>query len=113
MHRLAMAYSKAINKRYERSGPLFQGPFKSILVDQDAYLLHLSRYIHLNPVEAGFVDDLRDWEFSSYHEYAGLRSGTLPNTEPIQEQLSSISYQSFLDTPATLAPALQPLLLDA
>ncbi len=49
----SISFAKAMNKRYRRVGPLFQGRFASKLVDSDTYLLHLSRYIHLNPVKAG------------------------------------------------------------
>jgi putative transposase len=78
MQRLSMAYTKVMNPRYQRVGSLFQGQFQAIAVDSDEYLYHLTRYIHLNPVKAGIVAALKDWEFSSYLEYAGLRSGTLP-----------------------------------
>src|SRR3989338_2716458 len=51
MHKLAVGYSMYVNKKYERVGPLFQGPFKACLVDNETYLTHLLRYIHLNPVD--------------------------------------------------------------
>lgn len=52
MQALGMSYAKAINQRYERVGPLYQGRFRARRVDKDVYLGHLSRYIHLNPVRA-------------------------------------------------------------
>jgi putative transposase len=95
MHRLSVAYTKAINKRFNRSGALFQGRFQSIHVNDTNYLIHLARYIHLNPVAAGFVDRSEEWEFSSYAEYAGLRSGTLPQMEYLrlqfQDELGELS----------------------
>lgn len=78
MMKLSVSYTKAINKRYGRVGSLFQGPFRAVHVDRNEYLLHLSRYIHLNPVTAGLVPQPEEWEFSSYREYIGLRNGTLP-----------------------------------
>lgn len=81
MHPFAMSYAKAINKQEGRSGHLFQGGFQAKLVDNYCYLSRLTRYIHLNPVEAGYVDHPADWEYSSYLEYAGLRDGTLPKTD--------------------------------
>ena len=81
MMKLSVSYTKAINKRYQRSGVLFRGPFQAVHVDRNEYLLHLSRYIHLNPVTAGLVERPEDWEFSSYREYIGLRDGTLPEPE--------------------------------
>lgn len=55
MQFLSLAYTKAINRRYNRVGSLFQGRFQSIWVDREEYLCHLVRYIHLNPVKAGLV----------------------------------------------------------
>jgi putative transposase len=86
MQAFSVAYTKAINKRLDRSGALFQGRFQSVHVNEPNYLIHLSRYIHLNPVTAGFVARPEEWEFSSYLEYAGWRSGTLPKTEYLKSQ---------------------------
>jgi REP element-mobilizing transposase RayT len=78
MQRLGVSYTKAINKQEERVGSLFQGPFQNRCVNSEGDLLHLSRYIHLNPVTAGFVERPEQWEFSSYQDHIGLRQGTLP-----------------------------------
>lgn len=97
MMRLSVAYTKAMNRRYNRVGVLFQGQFQAIAVDSDEYLYHLTQYIHLNPVKAGLVAHPQDWEFSSYLDYAGLRSGTLPKLDVVQHQLTSeAAYQTFL-----------------
>lgn len=77
MSRLLNAYVKAVNKRYNRKGLLFNERFKPILVDDENYLVHLCRYIHLNPLKAGLVKDLKDWPFSNYLEFIGLRNGSL------------------------------------
>ncbi len=73
MQKLGLAYAAAFNKSYHRTGHLFQGPYQKIHVDDLKYLLHLSRYIHLNPVAAKLVSKAEDWEFSSYSEYIGIR----------------------------------------
>jgi putative transposase len=120
MMRLSVAYTKAMNRRYNRVGALFQGQFQAIAVDSDEYLYHLTRYIHLNPVKAGLVAHPKEWAFSSYREYAGLRSGTLPQLEVVRRQLvSEAAYQTFLkpdDEPRVmgreLATNLQALMLD-
>ncbi|MEA5601846.1 REP-associated tyrosine transposase [Nostoc sp. UHCC 0252] len=97
MKSLSLSYTKAINKRFNRSGVLFQGRFQSIHILQTDYLLNLSRYIHLNPVKAELVQQPEEWEFSSYLEYAGLRGGTLAKTEYIKIQIESeLAYQQFL-----------------
>ena len=96
--RLSVSYTKAINKRYERTGSLFQGQFRAVLVDTDEQLLHLSRYIHLNPVLAGLGNRPEDWEFSSYREYIGMRQGTLPNSDIVLSQfVSSAEYERFVE----------------
>ena len=87
MQLLTISYTKAINERYERVGAVFQGAFRAKRIDRPEYLLHLSRYIHLNPVRAGLVTRPDDWVYSSYLEYVGLRGGTLPQSGIVLEQL--------------------------
>jgi len=65
-------FTQASNRRHRRVGHLFQGRFKAILVDSDAYLLELSRYVVLNPVRAGRVKKPADWPWSSYRASVGL-----------------------------------------
>jgi putative transposase len=67
-------YTQRYNRLRKTDGPLFRGRFKSILVDQDSYLLQLSRYIHRNPVEMknSLVTELADYRWSSYPAYIGL-----------------------------------------
>lgn len=72
MRQLNGVYTQASNRRHQRVGHLFQGRFKAILVDSDAYLLELARYVVLNPVRAGMVGDPADWPWSSYRASAGL-----------------------------------------
>jgi REP element-mobilizing transposase RayT len=99
MQRFSISYTKAINKRHDRVGALFQGPFQALQVDRNEYLLHLSRYIHLNPVEAGLVRQAQDWEFSSYQEYIGLRQGTLPRPAVVLSQFPNRdAYRRFVES---------------
>ena len=107
MHRFTMSYTNAINRRYDRSGSLFQGRFQLIHVDRDEYLLNLTCYIHLNPVKDGFVQRPEEWEFSSYHEYVNLRPGTLPQPQYVLPQVGdAAAYRQFV-----AACDLQPLSL--
>jgi REP element-mobilizing transposase RayT len=71
MRQLNGVYTQASNRRHHRVGHLFQGRFKGILVDKDAYLLELSRYVVLNPVRAGVVDTPAQWRWSSYRAMTG------------------------------------------
>jgi REP element-mobilizing transposase RayT len=72
MRQLNGVYTQAWNRINGRSGHLFEGRFKSIVVDKDNYLLEASRYIVLNPVRAGLVDDPSRWRWSSYRATSGL-----------------------------------------
>ena len=63
-------YTQRFNRRHFRSGHLFQGRYKSIIIQNDAYLLQLSYYIHRNPLRAGIVKRLADYRWSSYNVYA-------------------------------------------
>jgi REP element-mobilizing transposase RayT len=62
-------YTRRFNNRHERSGHLFQGRYKSIIIENDAYLNQLSCYIHRNPLKAGIVNRLADYQWSSYLAY--------------------------------------------
>jgi REP element-mobilizing transposase RayT len=64
-------YTQAFNRRHHRVGHLFQGRFKAIVVEKDAYLLELCRYVVLNPVRAQVVNHPRRWGWSSYRATAG------------------------------------------
>ena len=75
--RLSVSYTKAINKRFNRVGTLFQGQFKGKPVKSDKHLLNLCVYIHANPVKDGLATQPEDWEFSNYLEWLQLREGTL------------------------------------
>ncbi len=98
MQAFSGSYTKAINKRYQRVGSIFQGRFQALHVDREEYLLHLTRYIHLNPVEANLVEKAEDWEFSSYPEYLGLRGGTLPKIDGVRSHFSSAdAYRCFIE----------------
>lgn len=70
MQWLGTAYTTRFNVRHSRNGHLFQGRYKSIIVENDSYLLQLSYYIHRNPLRAGSVKRLIDYRWSSYPAYA-------------------------------------------
>ena len=66
MRQLNGVFTQWSNRRHRRTGHLFQGRFKAILVDADSYLLELTRYVVLNPVRAGHGGVPGDWPWSSY-----------------------------------------------
>ncbi len=67
-------YTQASNRRHRRVGHLFQGRFKGILVDKEAYLLELTWYVVLNPLRVGMVDLPEQWPWSSYRATIGEES---------------------------------------
>jgi len=75
MQWFGVTYTRRFNNRHLRTGHLFQGRFKSILVEDDAYVVELSCYIHRNPLRSGMVKRLIDYNWSSYPVYAYGRSG--------------------------------------
>lgn len=88
MQWLGVTYTNRFNARHSRSGHLFQGRFKNMLVQNDAYLLQLSYYIHRNPLRAKMVERLADHHWSSYRAYAyGQQAPEWLNTELILSQL--------------------------
>jgi putative transposase len=64
--KLFQSYAMAFNKQQDRTGTLFQTPFKRALIDTDQYFTQLVYYIHANPQLHGLIDDFREWKWSSY-----------------------------------------------
>lgn len=83
------SYTKAINKRYDRHGSLFQSHTKSKIIDNPEYLIRLITYIHQNPIRAKLVEKLEDWPFSSYPDLAGFRNDSFINKTIIETHFST------------------------
>jgi REP element-mobilizing transposase RayT len=97
IQRLFNSYTQAFNKQQRRSGTLFQGRAKSVLVDTDEYVLHLCRYIHLNPVRAGLVAHPGEWPYSSYLEWVEQRAGTLVDRDFVRQYFAApAEYEAFV-----------------
>lgn len=87
MQWLALTYTRRFNNRHFRTGHLFQGRFKSIIVQNDAYLMRLSCYIHRNPLRAGIIARLAEYPWSSYKAYGyGDKAPDWLKREPILAQ---------------------------
>lgn len=84
MNKILNSYTHYFNTKHRRKGPLWTGRFKRILVRTDEQLIHLTRYVHLNPVTAHLVDGPEDWPFSSYQEYIA--------EEPIKDTLCEFKH---------------------
>ena len=87
MQRMAVSYVLGYNKVYNQNGHLFQGVFQRKQVNDLNYLLHLSRYIHLNPVKAKLVNQPEDWEYSSYQGYIGISKPDIFDPLPILDMI--------------------------
>jgi len=72
MRQLNGVYTQRFNRQHGRCGHVFQGRYKAIVVQKEAYLLELCRYVALNPVRAGMVNDVADWSWSSFRATSGL-----------------------------------------
>ncbi|WP_187426680.1 transposase [Geothermobacter ehrlichii] len=99
---LAFRYTQYFNRREQRTGHLFQGRFKALLVDADTYLLELVRYIHLNPLRAGMVNSLQEYPWSSHRAYLDLETTPWLTTDYVLGQLAedrdkaTARYQRFI-----------------
>jgi putative transposase len=93
IHEVFNRYVKAFNKRYGRTGTLFEERFKVRHVDNPDYLVHLCRYIHRNPVEAGIVEEVGSWKHSDYMEWASGQK----NSDLVSDLFSSpLEYARFV-----------------
>lgn len=111
IHRLHTAYTMYFNKKYEKVGAVFQGRFKAKIIDTDEYLLHVSRYIHINPIELmheyaqgpALGSELEMYPWSSYGEYVQARSTLISDPTIIQNYFSNsplqgkTTYRSFVE----------------
>ena len=97
MHRLGTSYSKYFNIKNERSGTLFQGPFKAIHIDSNEYLLYLSVYVNANNFIHGYSKD-KNWKFSSLLDYIGERNERICKKELVLSQFrNKKDYEEFLN----------------
>lgn len=94
---LAFRYTRYINKKYDRIGHLFQGRFKSVIVDDNYYLKELIRYIHLNPVRANLVDHPKEFAWSSHRAYMTLDEYTWLSYEKILNRFNHIESEAKVD----------------
>ena len=101
---LAQVYTQQINKARQRTGSLWEGRFRSCLVDTERYALACYRYIELNPVHAGIVPEARDYRWSSYRANAEGRADAL--VEPHPAYPGREAYRELFDD------ALDPTLVD-
>jgi len=107
MKHLGQRYVQSFNRAHERTGPLWEGRFRSHLVDDGAYLFRCHRYIELNPVRAGMVSQPWEFPWSSYRHNAGLDSSILITAHRRYTELGpthadrTARYRSYFESPPT------------
>jgi hypothetical protein len=89
-----ISYSKAINKKYDRVGSLFQGRYKISEITSNSYYTTIITYIHQNPVVAGLVQNMEDYKYSSYAAYLSGKE-TMLNKQEVLEWFGGLG--SFMD----------------
>lgn len=108
MTKLSLSYTKYYNLKYHRVGPLLQGEFRSVLIETDEQFMHLTRYIHLNPVVSFLVNRPDDYEWSSYNEYIGKSSENICAKEQVLALFKDVqSYIEFVNDHADYARELE------
>jgi putative transposase len=91
-------YVQAVNVQLGRTGTLFEGRFRHKCVAEWKYLIHLCRYIHLNPVKAHLVATPEEWQYSNYQEWIGARNGLLKDMKFVQDHFSNPEeYRKFIN----------------
>lgn len=99
MANIQNSYTKYFNTKYKRVGPLLQGTFKAVWIESDDQLLHVSRYIHLNPMASFLVSDtqLLTYPWSSLPEYKTPRDGGVCETTTILGMIKTrTAYKDFI-----------------
>ncbi|HAN09338.1 MAG TPA: transposase [Clostridiales bacterium] len=87
MQGIQLVYTQIYNRKNKRTGHVFQQRYKAVVCNKDGYLLHLTKYIHMNPVKAHMTEDV-NYEWSSYKEYANGKNG-LVDTDFVLKILSN------------------------
>lgn len=94
--KLTNSYTKYFNTKHKRVGPLLQGSFKAIRIENYEQLIHVSRYIHLNPLIDYLVKDLKNYPYSSYPEFIGLKEGFCQKNIILDNFSNKAAYEQFV-----------------
>jgi putative transposase len=85
MKRIGIRYAAWFNKRYERTGHLFQDRYASELIDSDEYFMTVLRYIHWNPVKGGLAENVGECKYDRFSDYCQAKPGMITDTACAQE----------------------------
>ena len=103
MQGITLAHTKYFNYKYKNVGHVWQGRFKSPIIEKDSYLLECARYVELNPVRAGLVRDPGEYNWSSYRFYALGEADDLTDEDPLYETFGNnpterqMNYRKFVN----------------
>lgn len=109
---IGRGYVQKLNRKYDRTGTLWQGRYKASLIQDDRYLLTCYRYIELNPVRAGIVRLPGDYRYSSYHHNATGRPDALLTAHPVYQSLATTRECRLAAYRALFADEIAPELLE-
>jgi putative transposase len=112
MQAMGRGYVQKLNRRYNRTGTLWQGRYKACLIQDDPYLLTCYRYIELNPVRAGIVRLPGDYRYSSYRHNATGESDALLTAHPVYQSLAATQEKRLAAYRALFADEIAPELLE-
>lgn len=96
MKPIAQRYAQYFNVRYGNSGPLFHGPYRTIICEKEKYLLELVRYVHLNPVRSKIATRAEDYKWTSHILYLSGREGSPVDSGEVLAKLGG-GYQAFIE----------------
>lgn len=97
MSQISNSYARYFNLRHKRKGPLWEKEFENVIITTDEQLLHLTRYIHLNPVSVFLVNKPENWLFSSYREYSGEVKESQKICNYTFLDINPLSYRKFVE----------------
>lgn len=110
MKQLLNAYTFYFNKKYDRTGPIFEGRYKAVRILTDDLLLHITRYIHLNPIMADLTNDPKNYKWSSYKDYLTNISSELTNPKIVLSYFPNVKeYQRFVQDQISYAKKLEKI----
>lgn len=96
LKQVSNAYTLYFNKKYNRVGALFQGRYKAVSITSENQLIHLNRYIHLNPLISGLINNLTEYPWSSYSEFSTNSNGLCKKDGIFARFMSLNNYNEFM-----------------
>lgn len=109
LSKFANSYTRYFNTKNERSGPIFQGKFKAVLITSNEQLLHVSRYIHLNPYSSGIVKTIEDLKNYPYSSLTKLSTSKVESKLILDQFKNTDTYREFVFNNADYQKSLQQI----